>query len=91
MEEIEEKVLKVLDKPLRNDEIWKLTGLGKNNVNRALKNLRATGHIVSRGKGPAREHMRLATAIDKNHKWAWDWVDELDRRLRELERRQDQR
>ncbi len=63
--------------------------VNEKDVDLALKGLRAKGQIVSRGSTADREHMRLATAIEEDHKRAENWVNDLDDRLRELERRLD--
>lgn len=62
--QIEEKVLKVLDEPLTNIEIAQRTGIRHQDVGKALKNLRASGRIVSYGATTDRKHIRLAAAIE---------------------------
>lgn len=60
----EEKILDVLNKPLKNEEISNLTGLESGEVGKTLRKLRDRGQIISRGYTTARRHMRLATAIE---------------------------
>ena len=91
MNEIEERVLKVLDKPLRNYDIEKQTGLPRKDVAKALKSLRAKGHIISRGATAARVHMRLAAAIEDIYRWVGGNIYEIHEKLSNIERRLDRK
>jgi transcription initiation factor IIE alpha subunit len=60
----EDKVLANLNKPMKNIEISKLTGLKSNEVRIAIRKLRDKGQICSRYNTTKRIHMRLSTAIE---------------------------
>ena len=60
----EDKILANLNKPMKNIEISKLTGLKSNEVSLAIRKLRDKGKICSRYHTTKREHMRLSTAIE---------------------------
>ncbi|RZB35709.1 MAG: hypothetical protein SRB2_02836 [Desulfobacteraceae bacterium Eth-SRB2] len=77
----EDKVLAVLDNPLTNIEIKKITGLNSDEVRKALRTLRNQDQIYSKGYTSARRHMRLTTAIDEIFKK----LSEIGRRLEYVE------
>ena len=60
----EDKVLAVLNNPLKNKEISKITSLKSNEVTIAIRKLRGKGQICSRYDTAKRIHMRLSTAIE---------------------------
>jgi hypothetical protein len=66
IEDIKEKVLGTLDRPMRNVDIYaKLKkSIPKNDIGKAIRDLRAEGKIVSIGDTAARKHMLLSTAIE---------------------------
>jgi hypothetical protein len=66
IESIEEKIVKILDKPMKNIEIYDTfkKKISKKDIAKAIRNLRLKGKIVSRFDTSKREHMRLSTAIE---------------------------
>lgn len=64
-DENDAKVLAALQREMTNAEITAASGLKRADVGPALRQLRAAGAIVSRGRTNKRTHMKLATAVEK--------------------------
>ena len=66
-ENIKEKVFEVLVSPMTNVDVYKKLNktIPKKDVDRAIRDLRSEGKVVSLGWTAARKHMRLSTAIEE--------------------------
>ena len=78
MDHNDERVFRALRRPMRNDGIAILTNLHRSDVSKSLKRLRAQGRIVSFGSTSDREHMQLATAIERLYGMFGEIVGEID-------------
>ena len=77
----EDKILANLNKPLKNIEISKLTGIKSNEVSSAIRKLRDKGKMCSRHLTNRRIHMRPSTAIEE----IFTELSCLEKRLKNIE------